>query len=53
VYVLAPDLSALPAPSIAEDGMLDTTASPRHPNSRLSCQLFLDEPATLEIPPSQ
>lgn len=53
VYVLEPTVDSLPSPSIAEDGMLDTTASPRHPNSRLSCQLFLDEPAVLEIPAEQ
>jgi 2Fe-2S ferredoxin len=53
VYVLSPDVTQLPSPSIAEEGMLDTTAAPRHPNSRLSCQLFLDEPATLEIPERQ
>lgn len=53
VYVIEPAVASLDAPSIAENGMLDTTASPRQPNSRLSCQLFLDEPATLQIPESQ
>jgi 2Fe-2S ferredoxin len=53
VYVLEPAVESLPAPSVAEAGMLDTTAAPRRENSRLSCQLFLDEPATLEIPDAQ
>ena len=51
VYVVTSE--PLPKPSIAEEGMLDTTAAPRRENSRLSCQLFLDQPATLEIPDEQ
>jgi len=51
VYVVTSE--PLPEPSIAEEGMLDTTAAPRRENSRLSCQLFLDQPATLEIPDEQ
>lgn len=35
---------SLKAISDDEDEMLDWTASPREPSSRLSCQLVLDEP---------
>ena len=33
----------LPATSADEDGMLETTAVPRQPTSRLSCQIVLDD----------
>jgi len=33
----------LPPPSPDEDAMLEMTAAPRQPNSRLSCQIVLDE----------
>jgi len=33
----------LPAASADEDAMLDTTAVPRQPTSRLSCQIALDD----------
>ena len=33
----------LPPPSSDEDAMLDTTAVPRQPTSRLSCQIALDD----------
>ena len=33
----------LPAVSADEDAMLDATAVPRRPTSRLSCQIVLDE----------
>jgi len=34
--------SRLPAPSADEDAMLELTAAPREPGSRLSCQVVLD-----------
>ena len=39
VYVDEDHLDRLSAPSADEDEMLDYTASPRQPNSRLSCQI--------------
>lgn len=39
VYVDEADLDRLPPPSAAEDAMLEATAAPRTPCSRLSCQL--------------
>lgn len=33
----------LPPPSDLEDMMLDSTGAPRQPNSRLSCQIVLEE----------
>ncbi|WP_020667770.1 2Fe-2S iron-sulfur cluster-binding protein [Amycolatopsis nigrescens] len=39
VYVDPEQLDWLPEPGSHEDAMLDNTASPREPNSRLSCQL--------------
>jgi ferredoxin, 2Fe-2S len=39
IYVDEAWLDKLPAPSAAELSMLEMTASPRLPNSRLSCQL--------------
>ena len=39
VYVDAGDLVQLPEMEGDEDAMLDCTASPREPNSRLSCQI--------------
>ena len=53
VYVIEPALDTLSPMGVAENGMLDTTAADRRPNSRLSCQLFLSEDATLEIPDEQ
>ncbi len=42
--LLAPDwLARLPAPSSDEQAMLELTASPRQPGSRLSCQVVLTE----------
>jgi ferredoxin len=35
-------VGALPAPSHDEDAMLEMTAAPRRPTSRLSCQIALD-----------
>jgi 2Fe-2S ferredoxin len=41
---IAPDwLPRLPAPSADEDAMLDMTATPRQPDSRLSCQVVIDD----------
>lgn len=39
VYVVAPPMGSLPEVSEDEDEMLDSTAAPREPESRLSCQL--------------
>jgi 2Fe-2S ferredoxin len=41
VYVAADWLARLPPPSADEDAMLEMTAAPRRPTSRLSCQLQL------------
>jgi ferredoxin, 2Fe-2S len=41
VYVKEDQLSKLPEMELGEDAMLDGTASPRKPNSRLSCQLVM------------
>lgn len=43
VMVREPWLSQLPAISADEDSMLDYAASPRQPNSRLSCQINLTD----------
>lgn len=40
VYVNPDWLTRLPAPSADELSMLEMTAAPRQPNSRLSCQLI-------------
>lgn len=36
-------LARLPPPSLDEAAMLEMTAAPRQPGSRLSCQIALDE----------
>ena len=41
VYVHEDQLAKLPEMELGEDAMLDGTASPRRPNSRLSCQLVM------------
>jgi ferredoxin, 2Fe-2S len=41
VYVREDQLSLTPPMQPDEDAMLDGTASPRRPNSRLSCQLIV------------
>ena len=42
VYVDDAWTARLPAPSRDEEGMLEMTAAPRRPSSRLSCQIALD-----------
>jgi len=56
VYVREPHLSQLEPMASDEDAMLDFTASPRRPNSRLSCQIKLDEAMdglAVDLPASQ
>jgi 2Fe-2S ferredoxin len=56
VYVREPFAARLPPPSGDELGMLEFTAAPRKPNSRLSCQIALAEALdglTVDLPPSQ
>jgi len=56
VYVREPHAGLLPPPEGEEDGMLEFTAAPRKPNSRLSCQIQLDETLdglTVELPDRQ
>jgi 2Fe-2S ferredoxin len=43
VFVDAPWLERLAPPSVDEVSMLELTAAPRQPDSRLSCQLVLDD----------
>ena len=44
VYVREEFLAKLPEMELGEDAMLDGVASPRKPNSRLSCQLVMTPP---------
>lgn len=56
VYVREPHASALPAPHEDEASMLEYTASPRRPNSRLSCQIKLSDGLdglTVDLPETQ
>ena len=56
VYVREPFLARLPAMTGDEDAMLDFAASPRRPESRLSCQIPLTEALdglTVDLPESQ
>jgi 2Fe-2S ferredoxin len=56
VYVREPFASRLPPPQDDELAMLDFTAAPRQPNSRLSCQVELDadlDGLTVDLPPNQ
>jgi len=56
VYVREPHASRLPAPGEDESGMLDFTAAPRQPNSRLSCQIQLTsemDGLTVDLPETQ
>jgi 2Fe-2S ferredoxin len=43
VFVDTPWLERLTPPSVDEVSMLELTATPRQPDSRLSCQLVLDD----------
>ena len=56
VYVREPFAAQLPPPQADELGMLEFTAAPRRPASRLSCQIEL-QPAldglTVDLPPTQ
>jgi 2Fe-2S ferredoxin len=55
--IVAPDWAGrLPAPSADEEAMLEMTAAPRQPSSRLSCQIVLDDSLdglSAELPASQ
>lgn len=56
VYVREPFASRLPPPSDDELGMLEFTAAPRRPNSRLSCQIEITEALdglAVDLPESQ
>ena len=56
VYVDEAFVGLLPAPSDEENEMLESTASERLPNSRLSCQIRLGEELDgllLRMPPEQ
>ena len=56
VFVREPWASQLPAPDADEQSMLDFTATPRRPESRLSCQIQLGpelDQLTVDLPPSQ
>jgi 2Fe-2S ferredoxin len=56
VYVDQDDLGRLSTPSTDEEEMLDYTASPRQPNSRLSCQITAGpelDGLIVRLPPTQ
>ena len=56
VYVHEDDVSRLSPPSTDEGEMLDYTASPRQPNSRLSCQIAVGaelDGLVARVPPTQ
>jgi 2Fe-2S ferredoxin len=56
VIVDASWFDRLPAPSADEDAMLEMTAAPRQPHSRLSCQIVLAavlEGLVVQLPPTQ
>lgn len=56
VYVREPFASQLPPAEADERAMLDFTASPCQPNSRLSCQIALSgalDGLTVDLPASQ
>ncbi|MCW5634197.1 MAG: 2Fe-2S iron-sulfur cluster binding domain-containing protein [Rubrivivax sp.] len=57
-HVIVPEdwRERLPPPTSDEDAMLDMTAAPREPGSRLSCQLVVTPQLhglTLKLPPTQ
>lgn len=56
VYVREPFATALPAPSADELAMLEFTAAERRANSRLSCQIALEQALdglTVDLPDTQ
>jgi len=56
VIVDAAWMGHLPEPSADEAAMLEMTAAPRQPTSRLSCQIALDEGLAglvVQLPPNQ
>ncbi|MEO7393255.1 MAG: 2Fe-2S iron-sulfur cluster-binding protein [Ramlibacter sp.] len=56
VFVREPHFSRLPPPEADEAGMLEFTAEPRRPNSRLSCQIELTgelDGLTVDLPADQ
>ena len=56
VHVRQPHAGLLPPPNDDEAGMLDFTATPRAPNSRLSCQIQLTrelDGLTVDLPDTQ
>ncbi len=56
VYVRDDQLAAVPAMGEDEDAMLEGTASPRRPNSRLACQLVVSpemEGLVVNLPETQ
>ena len=56
VFVAEPFASSLPPPDAEEQAMLAFTATPRQPNSRLSCQITLTaalDGLTVGLPASQ
>jgi len=53
VYVEEAQLATLPDLSPDEDALLEGTAAPRRPNSRLSCQLPVQDGLVLHLPDRQ
>ena len=56
VFVREDQLKLTPEMELGEDAMLDGTASPRRPNSRLSCQLVMTplmEGLVVDMPETQ
>ncbi len=53
VYVEEAQLGSLPAMSPDENALLEGTAAPRRPNSRLSCQLPARDGLVLHLPDRQ
>ena len=56
VFVTLEWADRLPAPSSDEEAMLEMTAAPRRPTSRLSCQIDLSDALdglTVELPATQ
>ncbi|MEO5672069.1 MAG: 2Fe-2S iron-sulfur cluster-binding protein [Ramlibacter sp.] len=56
VFVREPHAAMLPAPSAEELSMLEFTAEPRRPNSRLACQIDLGDALdglTVDLPATQ